>query len=78
MKLPSRLSLAFGTLVAGLVALSLEVQMSHPLHVVCGLLGAFVLFLIHPEEGGVITASAARPQTAIAPDGATPAAPPGI
>lgn len=51
MKLPSRLSLALGTLVTGLVALSLEVQMSHPLHVASGLVGAFVLFLIHPEDG---------------------------
>lgn len=77
MKLPSRLAIAMGTLVAGLVALSLEVQISHPLHVVCGLVGAFVLFLIHPEEGGVV-APAGRPQSAIAPDGATPAPPPGI
>jgi hypothetical protein len=78
-KLPSRLSIALGTLVAGLVALSLEVSMSHPLHVVCGLVGAFVLFLIHPAEAGTIAPAAARPESARAPDGATPAtAPPGL
>jgi hypothetical protein len=54
MKLPSRLSIALGTLTAGLIALSLEVQMSHPLHVASGLVGAFVLFMIHPQESGVI------------------------
>lgn len=61
MKLPSRLSIALGTLVSGLIYLSLEVQMSHPLHVVCGLLGAFVLFLIHPGEAGVQAVPPAPP-----------------
>lgn len=61
MKLPSRLSLALGTLTTGLIALSLEVQMSHPLHVAAGLVGAFVLFLIHPEERGAVPSSPAPP-----------------
>lgn len=75
MKLPSRLSIALGTLVTGLIALSLEVQMSHTLHVVCGLVGAFVLFMIHPDEGGVVES---RPSTSAKPDGAMAAPPPGI
>lgn len=63
MKLPSRLSLALGTLVTGLIALSLEVQMSHPLHVASGLVGAVVLFLIHPGEAGVAAPAPAPPWT---------------
>lgn len=77
MKLPSRLGLALGTLVTGLIGLSAEVAMSHPLHVACVLVGGFVLFLINPLEGS-LQASAPAPQTARTPDGAIPAAPPGI
>jgi hypothetical protein len=77
MKFPSRLGLALGTLVTGLVGLSLEVQMSHPLHVISVLVGGFVLFLIHPQEGGVIAgAPIAPPQSSRTPDGAVPAVPP--
>jgi hypothetical protein len=78
-RLPSRLSVALGTLVAGLIALSFEVQMSHPLHVVSGLVGAFVLFMIHPAEGGVIARAPAvesAPESARRPDGALAAQPP--
>jgi hypothetical protein len=71
-KLPSRLELALGTLTTGLIALSLEVQMSHPLHVTCGLVGAFVLFLIQPGS----TTTPAPPQSARTPDGAVPQTPP--
>jgi hypothetical protein len=60
-KLPSRLGLALGTLVTGLVGLSLEVSMSHPLHVASGLVGAFVLFMISPIEGTIATPAAALP-----------------
>lgn len=59
MKLPSRLGLALGTLVTGLVGLSLEVEMSHPLHVACGLVGGFVLFMISPVEGAIATPATA-------------------
>jgi hypothetical protein len=77
MQLPSRLSIALGTLTTGLLALSLEVSMPHALHVVCGLVAAAVLFLIHPAETGVIPAPAPpRPESAVRPDGAVPAPPP--
>ena len=54
MKLPTRLSIALGTLLTGVGALTLEVQMSPVAHRLSLLALAFVLYLVHPGEGGIL------------------------
>jgi hypothetical protein len=71
MKLPSRLAIALGTLLTGGLAISQEVTLTHPVHVAIALVLGVLLFLVHPEEAGVV-----KPESAVKPDGATP--PPGI
>lgn len=71
MKLPSRLALALGTLFTGALAISQEVTLTHPVHVAIALVIGVLLFLVHPEEAGVVPAQ--RPETARVPDGATAA-----
>jgi hypothetical protein len=54
MKLPTRLSLALGTAITGLLAVSGELSMSHPAHQIVIIIGGLALaFLVHPGEGGV-------------------------
>lgn len=75
MKLPTRLAVALGTLVAGLVALSGEVAIPHSLHQAIVIVGAFALFLVHPQEAGVVKVTV--PESSRTPDGSLPAqAPP--
>jgi hypothetical protein len=50
MKLPSRLAIALGTLLAGIVALTQELDLSHPIHQAIVLAGAFIAaILINPN-----------------------------
>lgn len=59
MKLPTRLAVSLTTAITGLIALSAEVKMSHPLHVACLIAGGFILGLVvHPAEAGSLTTSA--------------------
>jgi hypothetical protein len=81
MKMPSlsRLSVVTGTTLAGLLALSQEVSLSHPLHVVIALVIGGLLYLVHPAEAGVLTAKAEAETAPPYPIGAqapAPAAPP--
>lgn len=70
MKLPSRLSIALGTLITGGLAISQEVKLDHPVRMAIALACGVLLFLLHPEERGVVPT---RPESAVTPDGATPA-----
>ncbi len=55
MKLPTRIAVTLTTALTGLLALSAEVKMSHPMHVVCLIVGGAILGLVvHPAEGGAI------------------------
>lgn len=76
MSILSRLAAALGLLVTGLVALSGEVHLSHPLHQLAIVVGAVVLLLIHPQEGAgeaLATVEAGpRPESAIKPDASSP------
>lgn len=75
-QLPSRLALALGTLVTGAMAITGEVSLSHPLHQAVVLVGAVLLFLIHPQEAGVLPAAAPAPPYDVgAPTPAAPAPP---
>lgn len=56
MKLPSRLSLALGMLITGALAISQEVTLDHPVKMAIALAAGVLLFLLHPEERGVISA----------------------
>jgi hypothetical protein len=49
MKLPSRLALALGALLAGVITLTQELNLSHPIHQAIVLAGAFIAaVLINP------------------------------
>lgn len=62
MKLPSRIAVVLTTAITGLMALSAEVHMTHPVHVVCLIVGGAILGLIvHPGEGGTIPAAGEIP-----------------
>jgi hypothetical protein len=75
MKLPSRLALALGTLISGLVAVALEAPLPHPALVAIVLVGNFALFLIHPEEKGVLPHETPAPPWVAPATAAKPAAP---
>jgi hypothetical protein len=80
MKLPSRLAINLGALYAAAVAISLELQAPHWVQVVIGATGTLLAALtIHPQQGTHEEHQlTAPPETAVKPDGAAPAAPPGI
>lgn len=57
MQLPTRIAVTLTTAITGLMALSAEVKMSHPVHVACLIAGGAILGLfVHPSEGGTIPA----------------------
>lgn len=59
MQLPTRLAVALTTAITALMALSAEVTMSHPMHVLCVIAGGFVLGLIvRPAEAGTLPTAA--------------------
>ena len=55
MKIPSRLALALGTLIAGGAALTEEINLSHPVHKAVFLVAGVVLFLLNPQAGAATT-----------------------
>jgi hypothetical protein len=62
MKLPTRIAVTLTTAITGLMALSAEVKMSHPAHVVCLIAGGAILGLfVHPTEGGTLPAGEIPP-----------------
>jgi hypothetical protein len=77
MQLPTRLSIALGTLFLGLMAVSQELTMTTPMHRVCVLVIGFLLaFFVHPGESGSTEPVAPSREAAIRPDGALPATAP--
>lgn len=57
MQPPTRIAVTLTTAITGLMALSAEVHMSHPAHVVCLIAGGAILGLfVHPSEAGTIPA----------------------
>lgn len=73
MKLPSRLALALGALLAGIVTLTGELKLSHPVHQAIILAGAFIAaVLINPS-----TSTSTSGLEQLPPEGANqPASPP--
>lgn len=62
MKLPSRLAISSTTAITGLMLLSTEAHMSHVLHKLCLIGGAFILGLVvHPGESGTLAAAGELP-----------------
>lgn len=58
MKLPSRLSIALGTAITGLLAVIQELDVSHPIKQVSLIVGGLVLALVvHPGESGTLSSS---------------------
>jgi hypothetical protein len=49
MKLPSRIQIALGTLIAGGVGLTTTLPLSNPVHKLILLVAGVVLFLLNPE-----------------------------
>jgi hypothetical protein len=55
MTFPTRIAITLTTAITALMALSAEVKMSHPVHVLCVIVGGAILGLIvHPSEGGTL------------------------
>lgn len=71
----SRLSVVLFTLITGLIALGQEADLSHPVKVVIALVGASLLYLIHPAEGGVVPSKSEGPPYQTSAPAAAPAPP---
>lgn len=77
MLLPSRVQTALGTLIAGGAGLTLNLNLSNPVHKLILLVAGVILFLLNPQASSPATALEAFPpdganQTPIPPQGTAP------
>lgn len=77
MKLPARLTLALGTLIAGGAAITRELHLATPVQKLILLVAGVVLFLLRPPGTPSPEQAALMPTSAVTPDGAAPIPPPG-